>query len=72
MEDKGLPGRDVMIGYIEILEELGHTFPREWAATTGSCDGNPGAVRCRPVTRVASHSFPLRGLTWTCIPSARF
>ena len=32
MEDKGLPGRDVMIGYIEILEELGHTFPREWAA----------------------------------------
>ncbi len=32
MEDKGLPGRDVMIGYIEILEELGHTFPRQWAA----------------------------------------
>ena len=32
MEDKGLPGRDVMIGYIEILEELGHSFPREWAA----------------------------------------
>lgn len=32
MEDKGLPGRDVMIGYIEILEELGHEFPRRWAA----------------------------------------
>ena len=32
MEDKGLPGREVMIGYIKILEELGHTFPRQWAA----------------------------------------
>ena len=32
MEDKGLAGRDVMIGYIEILEELGHSFPRNWAA----------------------------------------
>ena len=32
MEDKGLPGSEVMVTYIEILEELGHTFPREWAA----------------------------------------
>ncbi len=32
MEDKGLPGREVMVTYIEILEELGHQFPREWAA----------------------------------------
>ncbi len=32
MEDKELPGREVMVTYIEILEELGHTFPREWAA----------------------------------------
>lgn len=32
MEGKGLAGRDVMVGYIEILEELGHSFPREWAA----------------------------------------
>ena len=35
MEDKGLPGREVMVTYIEILEELGHQFPREWAASTG-------------------------------------
>ena len=32
MEDKDLPGREVMVGYIELLEELGHTFPRDWAA----------------------------------------
>ena len=32
MEDKGLPGSDVMVTYIEILEELGHEFPRDWAA----------------------------------------
>ena len=32
MEAKGLPGRDVMVTYLEILEELGHQFPREWAA----------------------------------------
>ena len=32
MEDKGLPGREVMVGYIELLEEMGHVFPREWAA----------------------------------------
>ena len=32
MEDKALPGRDVMVTYIEILEELGHNFPRDWAA----------------------------------------
>ncbi len=32
MEGKGLAGRDVMVGYIEILEELGHSFPRKWAA----------------------------------------
>ena len=32
MEEKGLPGTDVMVTYIEILEELGHTFPRDWAA----------------------------------------
>ena len=32
MEEKGLPGRDVMVTYIEILEELGHNFPRDWAA----------------------------------------
>jgi TRAP-type C4-dicarboxylate transport system substrate-binding protein len=32
MEDKGLPGREVMVTYIEILEELGHKFPRDWAA----------------------------------------
>ena len=32
MEDKGLPGSDVMVTYIEILEELGHNFPRDWAA----------------------------------------
>ncbi len=32
MEDKGLPGREVMVGYIELLEEMGHTFPREWAS----------------------------------------
>ncbi len=31
-EAKGLPGRDVVVTYIEILEELGHEFPREWAA----------------------------------------
>ncbi len=31
MEDKGLPGRDVMVTYIEILKKLGHTFPRDWA-----------------------------------------
>ncbi len=32
MEDKGLPGQEVMVTYIEILEELGHQFPRDWAA----------------------------------------
>ena len=32
MEDKGLPGSEVMVTYIEILEELGHNFPRDWAA----------------------------------------
>jgi len=32
IEDKGLPGKDVMVGYIEVLEELGHQFPRDWAA----------------------------------------
>ena len=32
MEGKGLPGSDVMVTYIEILEELGHQFPRAWAA----------------------------------------
>ena len=32
MEDKGLPGSEVMVTYIQILEELGHNFPRDWAA----------------------------------------
>ena len=32
MEDKGLPGRDVMVGYLDLLEQMGHTFPRQWAA----------------------------------------
>ena len=32
MEDKGLPGAKVMVTYIEILEEMGHNFPRDWAA----------------------------------------
>ena len=32
MEGKGLPGSEVMVSYIEILEELGHNFPRDWAA----------------------------------------
>lgn len=32
MEEKGLPGEKVMIGYLDILEELGHVFPRKWAA----------------------------------------
>ncbi len=32
MEGKGLPGTDVMVTYLEILEEMGHDFPRQWAA----------------------------------------
>ncbi len=32
MEDKGLPGAKVMVTYINILEEMGHKFPRDWAA----------------------------------------
>ena len=32
MEGKDLAGKEVMIRYIEILEELGHKFPRDWAA----------------------------------------
>ena len=32
MENKGLPGREVMVGYLDLLEEMGHVFPREWAA----------------------------------------
>ena len=32
MEDKGLPGAKVMVTYINILEEMGHNFPRDWAA----------------------------------------
>ena len=32
MEGKNLAGKEVMIRYIEILEELGHKFPRDWAA----------------------------------------
>ena len=32
MEDKGLPGSEVMVTYIQILEELWHSFPRDWAA----------------------------------------
>jgi TRAP-type C4-dicarboxylate transport system substrate-binding protein len=32
MEGKGLAGRKVMVRYLELLEELGHKFPRKWAA----------------------------------------
>ena len=32
IEEKGLPGRDVMVGYIKVLEEMGHVFPRDWPA----------------------------------------
>ena len=32
MEEKGLPGEKIMVGYLDILEELGHVFPRKWAA----------------------------------------
>ena len=32
IEAKGLPGRDVVVEYIEVLEEMGHVFPRDWAA----------------------------------------
>ena len=32
MEEKGLPGKAVMVGYLEMLEEMGHVFPRKWAA----------------------------------------
>lgn len=32
MEDQGLPGEKIMVGYLDILEELGHVFPRKWAA----------------------------------------
>lgn len=32
MEEKDLPGEAVMVGYLDILEELGHVFPRKWAA----------------------------------------
>jgi TRAP-type C4-dicarboxylate transport system substrate-binding protein len=31
MEDKKLAGRQVMVRYLELLEELGHKFPRQWA-----------------------------------------
>ena len=31
MEDNGLPGRNVMVKYLETLEALGHMFPRRWA-----------------------------------------
>jgi hypothetical protein len=32
MEDKKLAGRQVMGRYLELLEEGGHKFPRQWAA----------------------------------------
>ena len=32
MEEKGLAGEKVMVRYLELLEEAGHEFPREWAA----------------------------------------
>lgn len=32
MEGKGLAGRKVMVRYLELLEEMGHKFPRKWAA----------------------------------------
>jgi TRAP-type C4-dicarboxylate transport system substrate-binding protein len=32
MEGKRLAGRRVMVRYLEILEEMGHKFPRKWAA----------------------------------------
>jgi TRAP-type C4-dicarboxylate transport system substrate-binding protein len=32
MEAKKLAGRRVMVRYLELLEEVGHQFPRKWAA----------------------------------------
>lgn len=32
MERKGLAGQQVMVEYLELLEEAGHEFPRRWAA----------------------------------------
>jgi hypothetical protein len=32
MEGKGLAGEKVMVGYLDLLEEAGHEFPRKWAA----------------------------------------
>jgi TRAP-type C4-dicarboxylate transport system substrate-binding protein len=32
MEGKKLAGRQVMVHYLKLLEELGHNFPRQWAA----------------------------------------
>jgi len=32
MEGKGLAGKKTMIGYLNLLEEAGHEFPRTWAA----------------------------------------
>jgi C4-dicarboxylate-binding protein DctP len=32
MEGKKLAGREVMVRYLELLEEQGHKFPRQWAA----------------------------------------
>ena len=32
MEAKKLAGRRIMVRYLELLEEKGHTFPRKWAA----------------------------------------
>jgi TRAP-type C4-dicarboxylate transport system substrate-binding protein len=32
MEEKGLAGKKVMVRYLEILDEMGHQFPRQWAA----------------------------------------
>lgn len=32
MEGKKLAGSQVMVRYLELLEELGHKFPRQWAA----------------------------------------
>ena len=32
MEGKGRAGKAVMLRYLELLEEMGHQFPRKWAA----------------------------------------
>ena len=53
MEEKGLPGRDVMVPYIEILEVLGHQFPREWAA-----DCRQAPVDCPPKVGARSEPCP--------------